>query len=333
MTAAIIITAIFIVLIFWFHYRLRKYPLSMGIRPLSAVLFPSVLLSKPVISLGNSFLKMIRRLIRPKGVKSESVHLLSECGTSVEVTLYTPDGHRSPMPCLVYFHGGGFCFEDAGYQRKIAAYYASTARCKVAFVHYSPSIRHPFPAAFLECCAALKYIWENHLPLEIDPGRIAVGGDSAGGALASACAVWARDSGKVELAFQMLIYPVLDMRMSTGSMLKYTDSPVWNARLNRRMWQLYLPCAASARLPICYASPALVENFSGLPPAYIEVEEYDCLHDEGRAYAGALSSAGVNVQLEDVKGSCHGFDILSRARITRKMLQVRSAALRRCFNT
>ena len=154
-----------------------------------------------------------------------------------------------------------------------------------------------------------------------------MGGDSAGGALAAACALRARDEGGPWLCFQLLVYPVTDCRMETNSMRKYTDSPMWNAVLNRKMWELYLRDEDHGTPQ--YAAPLLAHDFSNLPPAYVEAEEFDCLHDEGIAYAKALEAAGV--QVEDVRGTFHGFDFFTGKEISKTMVQKRTQALRRAF--
>ena len=120
-----------------------------------------------------------------------------------------------------------------------------------------------------------------------------------------------------------------DSRMETVSMKKYTDSPMWNAELNRRMWKLYLRDGDHGTPQ--YAAPILARDLSGLPPAYVEVEEFDCLHDEGIAYAKALETAGVTVQLEDVTGTFHGFDFFEGKGISRTMAEKRTQALRNAF--
>ena len=117
--------------------------------------------------------------------------------------------------------------------------------------------------------------------------------------------------------------------MKTASMQTYTDSPLWNAELNRKMWELYLrdgDCGTPE-----YAAPKLARDFSDLPPAYVEVVEFDCLHDEGVAYAQALEAAGVEVQLEDVPGTFHGFDFFTDKEISKAMVQKRLQVLRRAF--
>lgn len=323
----------------WAVYRVRKYPLEKGYFPASFLLLPRKAVSSSFASFGNRQLRKMKLPLPPEGIRRYSFWIASKDEKSVRLTVYEPVHKKNGAPCLVYFHGGGFCFADAGYIHRNVAEYARNAECKVIFVHYRTSDRYGFPTPFEDCCSGLQYVWENSSLLGIDRDRLAVGGDSAGGALAAACTLWARDETEIRIAFQMLLYPVTDARMHTVSMTKYTDSPVWNARLNERMWKLYLRNAnfgegeqtSDAGYPIWYASPMEAKDFSGLPKAYIEAEEFDCLHDEGLAYGEALRKAGVEVQTEDVKGTFHGFDLFFRAKKTRKMMQLRCQALRKAF--
>ncbi len=177
--------------------------------------------------------------------------------------------------------------------------------------------------------AALRWVWDNASELRVDRKRIAVGGDSAGGTLAAACALRARNEAGPRLCFQLLVYPAADCRMETASMRKFTDSPLWNARLNRKIWELYLRDGDKG-MPE-YTAPMLAADFSNLPPAYVEVEEFDCLHDEGAAYAQALRAAGVDVELEDVPGTFHGYDFFIGKEISQTIVQKRIHALRRAF--
>lgn len=179
--------------------------------------------------------------------------------------------------------------------------------------------------------AALRYAWDNAAALGIDRARLAVGGDSAGGALAAACTQWARDCTDIRLCFQLLVYPVTDSRMQTGSIRRGRDTPCWNASLNHRMWQIYLREGDGGHP--AWAAPMLSDRFDGLPPAYLEVEQFDCLHDEGLAYADALEGAGVPVQRQEVAGTFHGFDVFRDAPIVRTMIETRSRALRAAFGT
>lgn len=312
-------------------YRDRKYPVRRELRFANKLVVPGSAVRLETARMSNRFLSALPLPEPPHGVERQSTRIQSGDGAFVDLTIYRPAALAGEAPCLVYFHGGGFCTRDAGYIHRYAARYAEGAGCMVVFVHYRTSDIAPFPKPFQDCCAALRWVWENGPALGVDRTRIAVGGDSAGGALAAACAQWARKEGEIPLCFQLLVYPVTDSRMETESMKKYTDSPMWNAGLNRRMWELYLR-DGDGGMPQ-YAAPMLAQDFSDLPPAYVEVEEFDCLHDEGAAYARALEEAGVPVQLEDVKGTFHGFDFFTDAAISRMMAEKRLRALRRAFGT
>lgn len=313
----------------WCKSRSRRYPLKKGYEIMNKFVIPGFFLSRPVIKLANHFLNNMKLPDPPSGICKEIKWIETRDKQWLKFTLYKPEKLADSIPCFIYFHGGGFCLEDAPYIHANVAEYAKRAKCMVAFLHYRTSDRYPFPVPFQDCCAGIEYIFRNYETLHIDKQRIAVGGDSAGGALAAACAQWCRDKRRNEFCFQMLIYPVMDARMKTESIKKYTDSPLWNAQLNKRMWKLYLRsenCGVQT-----YASPMETKNFKGLPFTYIEVEEFDCLHDEGKEYGQALKKAGVKVHLEEVEGTFHGFDVFRKTEITKKMIKKRSQVLSQIF--
>lgn len=315
----------------WCVYRDKKYPVRRELRFANKLAVPGWALSLKTAGMANRALARIALTLPalPQGVESRGTQISSRDGAPIRLTLYRPEGLDWAAPCLVYFHGGGFCLRDHSYIHRCAARYAQGAQCAVVFVHYRTADAAPFPAPFEDCYAALRWVWDNAPRLRLDRARIAVGGDSAGGALAAACALRARDEGGPRLCFQLLVYPVTDCRMGTASMRKYTDSPMWNARLNQKMWELYLR-EGNHGTPQ-YAAPLLARDFSGLPPAYVEVEEFDCLHDEGIAYAKALEAVGTAVYLEDVKGTLHGFDFFADKEIVKAMMEKRARVLRQAF--
>lgn len=303
----------------WCAHRDKKYPVQKELRFANKLVCPGWVASRGTARFSNWLLDRMALAmpVPPQGVESRRTQIISADGAPVHLTIYRRSGLDWRAPCLVYFHGGGFCIRDQGYIHRYAAQYARGAECAVVFVHYRTADAAPFPAPFEDCYAALRRVWDNTSKLRLDRARIAVGGDSAGGALAAACALRARDEGGPKLCFQLLVYPATDSRMETDSMRKYTDSPLWNAGLNRKMWAIYLRDGDHG-MPQC-AAPMLASDFSGLPPAYVEVEEFDCLHDEGTAYAKALERAGVLVQLEDVKGAFHGFDFFMGKELAKTM--------------
>ena len=177
------------------------------------------------------------------------------------------------------------------------------------------SIANPFPAPFNDCYATLSWVHANAHDLGVDPERVALIGDSAGGALAAGVAQQALDRGENPVCAQILIYPVTDHETKTESALKFTDTPFWKTASNRNMWNVYLresehkKSGGSAPVP-SYAAPLHRESFAGLPPAWVEVAEFDPMLDEGRLYAEALRGAGVPVEFREVKSAIHGFDLV-----------------------
>lgn len=254
--------------------------------------------------------------------------IVSFDGTDIMIYLFEPYSLEGSSPCLVYYHGGGFFFEGAGYHYKLAKKYALETSCRVVFVQYRLAPKNPHPIPAEDCYAALKWSFENADNLKVDKTRIAVGGDSAGGALAAAVCQMARDRGTDMPLFQLLVYPVTDRRMDYDSCRKFTDTPMWNAKLSAKMWQGYVQENIEN---IAYASPMEAERFDGLPTAYIETAKFDCLHDEGLAYASALRDAGVSVTLNETEGTMHGFDIVEKAKTTQEAVKARIDYMKKQF--
>lgn len=248
---------------------------------------------------------------------------------SIEAQLIEPMKKNDPLPALVYFHGGGFVLEAAPYHYALAMTYAAHTPCKVLFVRYHLAPQHPFPLPAEECFAAYLWTLRHVKTLGIREGTIAVGGDSAGGNLAAATALMARDRSILPPCAQLLVYPVIDHRMQSASMRRFTDTPMWNSLLSQKMWQFYLP-SLPAEHPE-YASLLLAPSLHDLPPAYVESAQFDCLHDEGIAYAQALRAAGVAVTLHETKGTMHGYDIVPNSSITQDSIQKRIAFLKEHF--
>jgi len=199
----------------------------------------------------------------------------------------------------------------------------------VIFVDYRLAPRYPFPAAFDDCYAALQWVVDAAGELGIDPHRIAVGGDSAGGALAAGVAQKARDQGLAVLCGQLLVYPVLDHTCSTESATRFIDVPLWNAISNRNMWAMYLSACPGGSAP-AYAAPAH-GDLHKLPPSYVETAEFDPLRDEGLHYADNLRRAGIDVEVNETRRTVHGYDASASNDIARQSMVARINFLRRVF--
>ena len=233
-----------------------------------------------------------------------------EGAPDVGVRIYDPPGRTDPAPCLVYFHGGGFIAGDLDTEDVRCVRLANDVGCVVVSVDYRLAPQHPFPAAIDDCYAALLWTASMVEHLGIDATRLGVGGPSAGGALAAAIALMARDRGGPALAFQLLVYPCLDDRAQTVSM-GFVGTPIVDGgsdcvvveRLPRRgpVERLSVRCARAR------------DELGGLPPAYVMTAELDPLRDEGIEYAMRLLHAGVSVELHQFAGAFHGFDLLPTA--------------------
>ena len=225
-------------------------------------------------------------------------------GGDLPVRIYTPEGASGG--CILYFHGGGWviCNLDThdGPCRALANLSGST----LISVDYRLAPDAKYPAAAEDCYAAACWASEHATELGIDPVRIAVAGDSAGGNLAAVVAQMARDRGGPALAFQVLVYPVTDRDFSTGSYAEHGDSgDLLSAADMTWYWDQYLESAEQATEP--YAAPLQAGDLSGLPAALVITAEYDVLCDEGEAYARALETAGVPATLSRYDGVFHGF--------------------------
>jgi acetyl esterase/lipase len=206
------------------------------------------------------------------------------------------------LPALVFFHGGGWTIGDLDTHDVVCRSLALGSRCAVFSVDYRLAPENPFPAAVGDCISATQYITENAASLKVDPARIAVGGDSAGGNLAAVVALAARELG---IAFQLLIYPATDQRCALPSHEKNAQGYLLTREGIEYFRGCYLPDPDS--WTDWRASPLLAPSHAGLPPAFVLTAGYDPLVDEGRAYATALSQAGVEVTYREYPDMVHGF--------------------------
>ncbi len=223
---------------------------------------------------------------------------------NIPLRIYTPGG-RETYACLVFFHGGGFVIGSIETHDALCRAMASAAGVVVISVDYRLAPEHKFPVAADDAYAATCWIVENAERFNIDPGRIAVGGDSAGGNLATVAAMMARDRGGPRLAFQLLLYPVTDADLERASYREYAQGYLLTRSAMAWFWNHYLSNPDERQHP--YAAPLQADDLSGLPPALVITAECDPLCDEGEAYARRLTEAGVPVTLTRYPGMLHGF--------------------------
>ena len=227
----------------------------------------------------------------------------------VPVRIYRPAGD-GPFGCLLFLHGSGWVIMSVDTHDHEARALCNRGNVVVVSVDYRLAPEHKFPAAVEDCWGALEWVVASAAELDIDPGRLAVGGDSAGGNLAAVLARRARDAGGPPIAFQLLVYPVLDARGGHASRIENKDGPGLTNELMHWFTDQYVRAAEDAEDPD--VSPLLAESFAGLPPAFVLTAEYDPLRDEGAEYADRLAAAGVPVTYRLYEGATHGFWQMSR---------------------
>src|SRR5712671_4021544 len=209
------------------------------------------------------------------------------------------------LPVRVFFHGGGWVVGDIETHDTVCRHLANRAECAVVSVDYRLAPEHKFPAAVEDSYAAALWVADNAAALGVDPARLAVGGDSAGGNLAAAVSLMARDAGAPRICYQLLIYPATDAAMRHDSIARFAEGYVLTRSTMRWFYDQYLRIpedAADWRV-----SPLLASDLAGLPPAFVLTAGYDPLCDEGDAYAARLAAAGVPVTHRRFPGQVHGF--------------------------
>jgi acetyl esterase/lipase len=253
----------------------------------------------------------------------EDIEVLT-LGSGVGVRLFRPQGASGPGPALLWIHGGGYVIGSAAQDDVLCRRFARGLGMTVVSVDYRLAPAHPYPAPLEDCYSALK--WLTRLPA-VDPARVAIGGASAGGGLAAALALLARDRGEIPLAAQLLVYPMLDDRTVERKDLDNPGHRLWNQSSNKFGWSAYLGGADPE-----VAVPARREELAGLPPAWLGVGTLDLFHDEDLAYAERLKAAGVPCHVEVVQGAFHGFDgIVPKAEVSQSFFDSQCALLREAF--
>lgn len=226
-------------------------------------------------------------------------------GHPVPVRVYRHARATGQDACVIYMHGGGFMKGDLDSSDPIAWGFCDQTGATVISVDYRLTPEHPFPAAFDDCLGVLTHLASKPDEYGIDPARIAMVGDSAGGHLAASVCLAARDRGGPRIAAQAVIYTVIGTDMTDPSYIENATGLGLTTAACHEYMRMLLPDGMHARSP--YARPALATDFSNLPPAFVHSAEFDPVRDDGRFYAAQLARAGVNVTYREAKGMMHGF--------------------------
>jgi len=303
---------------------MKKYAINREFFPFNHFVPP---INEKFLAMAAQYMKPPKALWKDPVLDVSRHKIISFDGEQIECFVMTPKNLSGMLPCLIYIHGGGFVLEAAGYHYKNAMRYAKEIGCKVIFVNYrlAPEVAHP--VFFEDCYAALCWAYDHAEELGIDIQRVGIGGDSAGSTLAVGVCMMARDRRHpVKFRFQMLPYPYLDARGNSESCKKYTDTPMWNSSLSDKIGPMTK--VDRNRPDYVYYSPVEADSFDGMPPAYIETAEFDCLHDDGILYARLLKETGIDVVLNETKGTMHGFDIVMKAPTTLAAMEKRIAFMK-----
>ena len=274
----------------------------------------------------------VRAALRPPAPDLFEVRDLAAGGTAgaISLRLYRPA--EGVLPALVYFHGGGWVVGDLETHDVVCRQISMQAHAVVIAVDYRLAPEHPFPAAVEDAWSATTWIAAHAAELGIDLKRIALGGDSAGGGLAAVVALMARDSGKLRLTLQVLVYPVTDLRAESASYSTYAEGYF----LTRATMQWYIAQYAptSRAIEDWRASPLRAPWVHGVAPALIIAAELDPLFDEGEAYARRLQGARVPVEYHRLDGMIHGFLTMGgRINAANQAVATIAAALRKAFTS
>jgi acetyl esterase/lipase len=253
--------------------------------------------------------------------------------TKIRLRSYKPKSAVRPLPALIWLHGGGYVMGKPEMDDRRCIEYARQAGIAVVSVDYRCAPKHPFPAALDDCSAALKWVSSHAKQLGVDPKRIAIGGESAGGGLAAALVQLAHDQLAIKPIFQLLIYPMLDDRTALRTDIDDSLNKPWDQKSNRFGWESYLGGQCGAQDVPQYAVPARRADLSGLPPAWIGVGSLDIFHDEDVAYAQRLQACGVACELKVVPGAFHGFDIFNpQLPFVQDFINSQLSALKKAFS-
>ena len=249
---------------------------------------------------------------------------------ALRVRVYRPARATGDLPVILHVHGGGMWLGDLESEHDLCRRLSEAVGAVVVSVDYRLAPESPYPAAADDCYAALRWVTGSARELGVDAARLAVFGGSAGGGLAIATALRARDLGGPAIRLLMAVYPMVDDRHETPSSRELADLGgfVWDRAFNVEAWEWYL----AGRPADAYAAPARATDLTGMPPTFVDVGELDLFRDEDVAFASALLAAGVPTELHVYPGAFHGSEaMVPDAELSRRIVATRLAALRRAL--
>lgn len=270
-----------------------------------------------VLRFASVFMELLPHGMRSnKDLDISTMFIPTRDSKKIKIRVIKPRNVSNTLPAMVYYPGGGFAFKAAPYHYSNAKTYAKSSNICVILVEYRLSYNTPYNTPLYDAIDAYKYVLDNADTLGIDKDSISIGGDSAGGYLAVRTTMALHEDSLPLPNSQLLVYPVLDSRCETQSMIDYVDTPFWNAKLNKKMWQIY----SKGNVII---NPVEVDDLSYMPITYIETCEYDCLHDEAIEFYNKILEYSDTHVLYETKRTMHGYDIFSSSDITKAAISSR----------
>ena len=305
-----------------------KYPIKKEFFPFNKFTAPK---SKFMIKLAQFYMKPPRFLFKDKELNVKTIKINGYKDEEITLFIINKKDIKPISPCLIFIHGGGFVFEGSKSHYKNAIRFAKECDCKVIYIKYNLAPKYPFPYQQEECYIAYQYIFEHADELGIDINNIGITGESGGATLAVTSMLLAHHrSYKYYPKFQLLVYPWLDNRGDSESNKRFVDTPMWNSKLSKNAGRFTNP--NKIEYPPYYVSPVEYIDKSFLPPAYIEVAEFDPLHDDGVLFKDLLIKENIEVIFYEVKGAMHGFDTKYQATTSKEMMNKRIIFAKEMFN-
>lgn len=271
--------------------------------------------NKLIVNNFNKFLKTPSYLKHDLELNVKS-RILKNNNEKFEILIISKKDIKDNAPCLFFIHGGAFIINAVDHHYKQAMIYAKSCDCKIIFVKYNLATNENILSPLSSCFIAFKWVLDNLDELNINKDNIAFIGDSAGGNLcASLYLKIKKEKIDIKIKFLMLLYPFLDYSFSSNSTKKYLDTPMWNTNMSKRLFEVYNFKDIKDDEHI-FISPILNKDYKNYPPTYIEACEFDSLHDDAINYYNILKKQKVDVILNEIKYTMHGFDIVMNSSIT-----------------
>lgn len=305
----------------------KKYIYNKDLRAFSFLNPPVILPALPVMQF---FMKGFYLTdFTGKSLVKERLEIPIDNGGKIKALSYTPVKKTDRLPCIIFYHGGGFVYNAAPHHFTLAKNLAKSVGARVIFPDYRLAPAHPFPAAVNDAYSTYTYVRQNAAELGIDESRIVLCGDSAGGNLSAVTCLIAKERNFPQPLGQLLLYPFVDGDRESRSMKEFTDTPMCNSKAAVKYNKAYIPNGISEKPH--WFSAVDAPDLSGLAEAYIETAEFDCLHDGGVKYYNKLISHGTKASLFETKGTMHGYDIATKSETYALCMKKRTEFLNRIF--